>query len=70
MNKKESLNWEKGAILGFYTYMLLSAINYFYYISTNNGIFSPSNIFWSGLLVAFLYDFIVNLKDKFGKKTR
>lgn len=64
MTKTESLNWKKGAILGFYTYMLISAVNYFYYLLTNSDLFSPRLIFWSGLLVAFGYDIILNLKEK------
>lgn len=68
MNEKESLNSKKGAILGFYTYMIISAINYFYYLFTNNGLFSPGLIFWSGLLVVFAYEFILNLKDKSDRK--
>lgn len=48
MNEQESLNWKKGAIFGFYTYMLISAVNYFYYLLTKSNLFSPSFIFWGG----------------------
>ncbi len=64
MNNKESLNWKKGIAFGFYTYMLITVVNYFYYLSTENGFFSPTFIFWSGLLAAFAYDFILNLIEK------
>ena len=65
MSDKESFNSKKGISFGFYTYMLVLAVNYFYYLSTESGLFSPSFIFWSGLLAFFLFEFILNLKDKF-----
>ena len=64
MNEKESSNWKKGAFFGFYIYMLISAANYFYYSVTENSLFSPTFIFWSGLLGAFIIEFIFNLKNK------
>ncbi|PIC98873.1 hypothetical protein CSV68_10680 [Sporosarcina sp. P29] len=68
MSDKESFNSKKGVIFGFYTYMLVSAANYFYYLSTDSGLFSPSFIIWSGLLAFFLFELILNLKDKFVKR--
>ena len=68
MNEKESYNSKKGMIFGFYTYMLISAVNYFYYLLTESGLFSPTIIFWSGLLACFAFEFILNLKDKFARK--
>lgn len=64
MNEKESLNWKKGAFFGFYTYVLITAINYFYYLATEISLFSPSFIFWIGLLVAFVFELIFHLKYK------
>ena len=64
MNKKESLNSKRAAILGFYTYMLMSAVNYFYYLLMENNFFSPPIIFWSGLVVFFGYEVFLNLNDK------
>ena len=68
MNEKESFNSKKAVALGFYTFMLISAVNYFYYLATESGLFSPSVIFWSGLLAFFAFEFILNLKDKFDRK--
>ncbi|PID20230.1 hypothetical protein CSV61_15835 [Sporosarcina sp. P3] len=68
MSDKESFNSRKGMIFGFYAYMLVSAVNYFYYLSTESILFSPSYIFWSGLLAFFLFEFILNLRDKFIRK--
>jgi len=60
MSKIEQVHWRKGAILGFYTYMFLLFINL---LSGTEPI--PSNvIFWSGLLAAFGYELILNLKSK------
>lgn len=64
MNKKESLNWKRAAILGFYTYMLISAVNYFHYISMEKDFFSSRSILLSGLVVGFGYEVFLNLKDK------
>ena len=64
MSKIESINWKKGAILGFYTYMLLLFINYIYFLIYGIEPFTSVVIFWTGLLVAFGYEFILNLKSK------
>jgi len=64
MNEKESLNWKKGVFFGFYTYLLISAVNYLYYSITENVLFSPAFIFLSGLIVAFVFEFIFNCKGK------
>lgn len=64
MNKKESLNWKRASILGFYTYLLLLIVNYIYYLRMDNDFFSSRSIFWSGLVVVFGYDTLLNIKDK------
>lgn len=64
MNKKEILNSKKATILGFYTYMLITAVNYFFYLLFEKNLFSSAIIFWSGLLVLFGYGAFLNLKDK------
>lgn len=64
MNKKEILNSKRAIILGFYTYMLISAINYFSYLLMEKDLISSPVVFWSGLLVFFGYGAFLNLKDK------
>lgn len=64
MNKKESLNWKKAAILGFYTFLLLLTVNYIFYLRMDKDLISSRSIFWSGLVVAFGYDAFLNIKDK------
>lgn len=67
MSKIESINWRKGAILGFYTYMLLLFINYIYSLIYGTEPIASFVIFWIGLLVAFGYELILNLKSKTNK---
>ena len=62
MSKIELINWKKGAILGFYIYMLLLFINYIYSLIYGTEPITSVVIFGTGLLVAFGYEFILNLK--------
>lgn len=64
MSTFEQSNWKKGAILGFYTYMLLLFINYIYSLSSGSEPFTSGVMFWTGLLIAFGYEFILNLQTK------
>ena len=64
MNKAESVTTKRAAEVGFITYMLVTAVNYFYYLFTEQTLLSPTIIFWSGLAVFFLYDIILNIKEK------
>ncbi|MFB5089603.1 hypothetical protein PGC35_20875 [Psychrobacillus sp. PGGUH221] len=64
MSKIESFNARKGLILGFYTYMLLLFLNYIYSLIYGNEPITSIVIFWTGLLVAFGYELILNLKPK------
>lgn len=54
-------NAKNGAVFGFYTYLLLSAIDYFYYLFTGDVLFLPGLIYWSGLLVFFIVELIANI---------
>ena len=64
MQKKEILNSKRAALLGFYAYMLFSAVNYISYLMVEKNLLSSAVIFWSGLVVFFGYSAILNLKDK------
>lgn len=68
MNNKEFINSKKGMIVGFYTYLLVSAVNYLYYLFKESNLLSPIFIFLSGLLTFFLFELILNIKDKLVKK--
>ena len=64
MSKFELTNWSRGAILGFYTYILLLFVNYIYFLVSGEEPITSGVIFWAGLLVAFGYEFIINFKSK------
>lgn len=61
MSKREHNHWKKGAIVGFYIYMLLLFINYTYHLLFESEPFTSIMIFWSGLIAAFGYELILNL---------
>ncbi|WP_249872126.1 hypothetical protein [Oceanobacillus saliphilus] len=64
MSEQETDNWNKGAILGFYTYMLLLFIDQSYRYLFSSNLFSSTIIFWAGLIVAFGFQFILNRRIK------
>ena len=64
MNKQETANGKRAAEVGFITYMLVTAVNYFFYLFTEQPLLSPTLIFWSGLAVFFAYDLLLNIKEK------
>ncbi|RDW14960.1 hypothetical protein CWR45_19510 [Oceanobacillus chungangensis] len=64
MTETESDNWNKSAILGFYTYMLILFIDQTYNLLFSSNLLSSSVIFWTGLLVAFGFQFILKLGTK------
>ncbi|AYV71535.1 hypothetical protein C2H98_08020 [Niallia circulans] len=67
MSNREEANWRKGAIAGFYVYLLLLFINCISSSFFQKEPFSTTVIFWSGLLVAFGLDFILNLLSRKNK---
>lgn len=64
MSEIEFKNWNKSAVLGFYTYMLLLFIDQTYNLLFESNLLSSFIIFWAGLIVTFGYHFILNLKTK------
>ncbi|MEK4746635.1 hypothetical protein NST77_03700 [Niallia sp. FSL W8-0177] len=64
MSNSEEANWRKGTIAGFYVYLLLLFVNYTSSLFFQKEPFSTTIIFWSGLLVAFGLDFILNLLSR------
>lgn len=56
--------WKRGAIAGFYTYLLLLFVNYTHNLYFSGDFFSSAILFWSGLLVAFGYEAVLKMKDK------
>ncbi|MBN8211174.1 hypothetical protein JI666_20875 [Bacillus sp. NTK071] len=64
MTNRQVINWKKGAIIGFYTYLILLFINYTHNLIFTGDLFSSAIILWSGLIVAFGYEIVLNLNDK------
>ncbi|PFG12259.1 hypothetical protein ATG70_0436 [Bacillus sp. es.036] len=64
MTNRQIINWKKGAIIGFYTYLILLFINYTHNLIFTGDFFSSAVIFWSGLIVALGYEVVLNLNDK------
>lgn len=64
MSEVESKNWNKGSVLGFYTYMLLLFIDQTYKLLFATNLLSSFIIFWTGLIVTFGYQFILKLRTK------
>ncbi|GEM_PF-5533529 len=51
-------------VFGFITYMLITAINYMYYLITDTVLLSPAIIFWGGLLALFGFETVANLRGR------
>ncbi len=64
MTNRQVINWKKGAVVGFYTYLILLFINYIHNLIFTGDFISLAIIFWSGLIVAFGYEILLNLNDK------
>ena len=64
MNEKEKKNSTRAALLGFYTYMIVSFVNCFSYLLAGKELFSSAIVFWSGLLVYFGYSAYLDIRDK------
>ncbi len=64
MNEKEKKNSTRAALVGFYTYMIVSFINFFFYLLVEKELFSSAIVFWSGLLVYIGYSAYLDLREK------
>ncbi|WP_245807670.1 hypothetical protein [Halobacillus massiliensis] len=64
MSKHQHINWKKGAIVGFYTYMLFLFVDYSFVLFTAAKLFTSGFLFWSGLIAAFGYSGVLNLIDR------
>ncbi|WP_152670945.1 hypothetical protein [Guptibacillus hwajinpoensis] len=61
---RQMINWRKGAVAGFYTYLIVLFLNYTHNLIFTGDFFSSAIIFWSGLIVAFGYELVLNVNDK------
>jgi len=69
MPEKETDNWKKGCILGFYAFLLVLFINQIYDNIFNSYLLSNFVIFWIGLGTAFVWSSILKfIKGRSQKK--
>ncbi|KUP08720.1 hypothetical protein Q73_05945 [Bacillus coahuilensis m2-6] len=63
MSEKETKNWKKGCVVGFYAFLIALFINQIYYNFFNSYFLSNFSVFWIGLISAFAWSFILNVKS-------
>ncbi|UOQ48779.1 hypothetical protein MUN88_01065 [Gracilibacillus caseinilyticus] len=67
MSEIESKNWEKGCMVGFYTFLIALFANQLYFFIFKSYLFSNFAIFLIGLVAAFAWSFILNVKAAKGR---
>ncbi|WP_113927594.1 hypothetical protein [Bacillus sp. P14.5] len=60
MTKAEKSHWNKGAVFGFYTYLVLLFIDHSHTLIFNRDLFSSFSIFWIGIAAAWSYSLILD----------
>ncbi|KHF39313.1 hypothetical protein LQ50_15580 [Halalkalibacter okhensis] len=63
VSKKETKNWEKGCIFGFYSFIMAFFINQIYVYFFSSYLFSNFAILGIGLLSAFAWSFFKNVRS-------
>lgn len=59
MSERETENWVKGCIVGFYVFLIILLANQIYFYIFNGFLFSNFAVFWIGLVSAFAWSFIL-----------
>ncbi|MBM7646762.1 hypothetical protein JOD45_002996 [Scopulibacillus daqui] len=67
MSEDEVVNSNKGLIFGFYIYLFLLAINSIYSMYYSKDLMSSFTILIIGLIVALVFEAILNIKNKVKK---
>ncbi|UOQ84683.1 hypothetical protein [Gracilibacillus salinarum] len=62
MSQKETKNWEKACMVGFYVFLISLFTNQLYFYLFHHYLLSNFAIFWIGLIAAFGWSFILNRK--------
>ena len=70
MSEKETDHWGKGCVLGFYAFLITLFLNQTYFYIFNSYLFSNFVVFWIGLVSAFAWSSIMNIKFDKEKNTR
>ncbi|PGN06281.1 hypothetical protein [Priestia megaterium] len=63
-SKWEHQNWNKAVSTGFYILLLLLFVNIIMYTYKGAELVSSSSMFWTGIVVTFGYQFILNRKSE------
>ncbi|AWD65996.1 MULTISPECIES: hypothetical protein [Priestia] len=63
-SKREHQNWNKAVSAGFYVLLLLLFVNVIMYAYNGAELVSSFSMFWTGMIVTFGYQFILNRKSE------
>lgn len=63
-SKREHQNWNKAVSAGFYILLSLLFVNTIMYTYKGAELVSSFSIFWTGIIVTFGYQFILNRKSE------
>ena len=63
-SKREHQNWNKAVSAGFYILLLLLFVNTLIYSYSGAELVLSSSMFWTGIVVTFGYQFILNRKSE------
>ncbi|MCU7765373.1 hypothetical protein [Priestia megaterium] len=63
-SKREHQNWNKAVSAGFYILLLLLFVNTLMYSYSGAELVLSSSMFWTGIVVTFGYQFILNRKSE------
>lgn len=63
-SQREHQNWNKAVLAGFYILLLLLFVNTLMYSYNGAELVSSSSMFWTGIIVTFGYQFILNRKSE------
>lgn len=64
MTAREKSNSERSVGFGFLVYLLVTGVNYFYYLLTDHAMLSPGIGFWAGIIALFGYEWFLNSRDR------
>ncbi|UMZ34151.1 hypothetical protein [Priestia megaterium] len=62
-SKQEHQNWNKAVSAGFYILLFLLFVNILMYSYNGAELVSSLSMFWTGIIVTFGYQFILNRRD-------
>ena len=67
-SKREHQNWNKAVSVGFYILLFLLFVNILTYAYNGAELVSSLSMFWTGIIVTFGYQFILNRREESKQK--